>query len=481
MSSIAIPRDRTARALALFLALAGCTGLAVVITVFTANPDTVRMLVTILLVAGLVLVALRSPRMCVVALIAFLTVLGLLRRLLIPIAGWSTYDPLLLVCPAITLLLVLYRRDKPLAPNHLAALIAVLLSVSVLEIFNPVAGGFLAGAAGLLFLAVPLLWFFIGRRSADDQLVAALMSLVVVGGGLAAVYGLWQSGVGLPPWDAAWVYLGGYTALNVGGATRAFSFFSSSAEYATCLAFAVVVIVAQALHTRQWTILLLPLLVWAILVASVRSTVVQLLAALLVMVALRAGSTRKVLGILAAGIGALAVLDHFLAPHLGIIAASSQDPLLAHQLGGLADPTNPRASTLLIHAQEVVSGLLVAVQHPLGLGTASTNIAGIKFSQVLAASEIDISDAFVSFGLLGGPIYTVIVVVALAQVSSLAFRRRDPASTAAVGMLVVDFGHWQHGGYYMISPLVWLLIGWASSHRRATSTVPSPPAATRVR
>lgn len=485
--SIALVRNGTARALALGLALAGSAALAVVTAVLAASPDTIRILVALLLVTGLVLIALRSPRACVVALMVFLTVLGLLRRLLIPIAGWSMYDPLLLVCPAITLFLLLGGREEPLALGRLPALIAGLIGIAVLEVFNPQGGGVLAGAAGLLFVAVPVLWFFIGRRLADDRLILALLGVVLVGAGPVAVYGLWQTSFGLPPWDAAWVSLGGYTALHVGDVIRAFSSFSSSAEYTVFLSFAVIVVVARVLEARRWTMLLLPLLalvpllVWALLVASARGPIVGVLAALLVMGGLRAGSIRRMVVILVTGLGVLGALDYLLGARLGEIAATSADPLLAHQLGGLADPLNPQKSTLLDHVQLIGAAFLQGVSHPLGLGTASVTLAASKFSQGPVGSEFDISDAFVSFGLVGGILYLAIVVMALAQAGRLAFRRRDLASLAAAGMLTVSCGHWHTGEYYLISPLVWLLIGWVSSHRGASSKIASPPASAGAR
>jgi len=50
-------------------------------------------------------------------------------------------------------------------------------------------------------------------------------------------------------------------------------------------------------------------------------------------------------------------------------------------------------------------------------------------------------------------------VIALAAACRLALRRRDAVSLGTVGVLIVCFGQWLNGGYYALSPLVWLLIG----------------------
>jgi hypothetical protein len=449
----------------------------VVLAVSARNAGTIRTLVAGIALGILGPVTLRWPRAGVVATLALLTVIGFLRRILIPVAGWSGSDPLLLIGPAIAILLLARRARGSEAHSiggALPALVAALLCVSALEVFNPEGGGVVAGVTGLLFVAAPLLWFFVGARLADDTLLLAVQGASVAIASLAAGYGLWQTIAGFPSWDKEWVAVGGYTALQV-GVIRAFSTFTSSAEYAIFLAVAIMVIVARAMRGRLLTLSALPLLVWALILESSRTEVVQSLAGILVMAALLAGSVRRALLMVVVGLAAIAALDQLLAPQLLAIAGSTSDPLISHEAGGLGDPLNPNQSTVQIHLTQIAAGFALAFSHPLGLGTASTNLAG-KVSSISVGAEVDIPNQFISLGVLGGVLYLAIVVVTLAAACRLAMRRRDVVSLATVGVLVVCFGQWLNGGYYALAPLVWLLIGSIGRRLWLTRTQPQPAA-----
>jgi hypothetical protein len=320
--------------------------------------------------------------------------------------------------------------------------VAALLLLSGLEIFNPEGGGLVAGVTGLLFIAAPLLWFFVGAWLADDALVTALQAATVAVAGLAAGYGLWQTNAGFPSWDQTWIDVAGYTALRV-GVVRAFSVFTSAAEYAIFLGAGIMVVFAGAMRGRLLTLPVLPLLVWALVLESSRTVVVQSLAGILVMGALLAGGVRRAIVITVIGLGVITLLDQLLAPQLLAIAGSTSDPLIAHQAGGLGDPLNPTESTAHLHLEQMVAGFELAFSHPLGLGTAGTNLAGLKTGTLQ----------------VGGILYGVIVALVLAAACRLAMRRRDVVSLATVGVLVVCFGQWLNGGYYALAPLIWVLIG----------------------
>jgi hypothetical protein len=40
--------------------------------------------------------------------------------------------------------------------------------------------------------------------------------------------------------------------------------------------------------------------------------------------------------------------------------------------------------------------------------------------------------------------------------------RRDAASLAVAGLLIVTLGGWLRGGHWALAPLTWFLIGWAT-------------------
>src|SRR4051812_17232652 len=132
---------------------------------------------------NIIVLGMRWPRAAAIATLFFLPFLALTRRLLIADTGWVANDPLLLVAPVVVFFL-LYRlytlEDRRLDGDLLARLIFVLIAFAILQAFNPLgAGGVVASLGGLLFLAIPLLWFFVGRRVADDRIISRLLQAVV--------------------------------------------------------------------------------------------------------------------------------------------------------------------------------------------------------------------------------------------------------------------------------------------------------------
>jgi hypothetical protein len=281
---------------------------------------------------------------------------------------------------------------------------------------------------------------------------------VVVIACFAAAYGLWQTIAGFPAWDQEWIRVGGYASLQV-GVVRAFSVFANSAEYALCLAAGIMVIVAGAMHGRLWGLPALPLLIWALVLESSRTMVVQGLVAILLMAALLLGSVRRAAVLVVVGLIGIGLMDQLVAPHLLTLAQTTSDPLIAHEAGGLGDPLNPNQSTVQIHWEQLTAGFALALKHPLGLGTAGTNLAGLRLGDVGVSVEVDIPNQFIALGILGGALYLAIVVLTLAGAVRLTFRHRDVVTLATVGILVISFGQWLNGGYYAFAPLVWFVIG----------------------
>jgi hypothetical protein len=293
---------------------------------------------------------------------------------------------------------------------------------------------------------------------------------------LAAIYGLVQTLAGFPAWDQHWIEAvtanGSYAALNVGGVIRAFSSFSSSAEYASFLGLGVVIWFALA---RKKSLLLLALAAMsllgiAIVLDSSRGIVVLGVVALGVMVAARAHlplPTAAVAGVLAVVVLVLAI-SHFVPQHLG--ATGGTAALINHQVGGLSQPLNPQSSTLRIHLQELARGLRSAFTNPLGHGTGSITLAASKFGGAAQGTEVDPANAAEAWGLSGLAAYLVIAFVGLTRAYRIATRRRDPLALAVLGVLVVTFLQWLNGGQYAVAWLPWLALGWVDAR-----THPVPP------
>jgi hypothetical protein len=417
-------------------------------------------------------VALRCPREAVAAAMVVLPFLGLVRRGLIPIAGWSTSDPLLLVAPCLSLFLIgrLFLQRRPFTGDLLSNLILALVVLTVLEVANPEGGGVLVGITGLLFLGAPLLWFFIGQQLVDRQLVTNLLPILMIVSVVIGFYGLWQTSAGLPPWDAQWLQVNGYAALNVAGVTRAFGTLASSAEYAAYLAIGVVLSAVWVTHGRALAFIAIPPLALALFLDSSRGIVIFAFFALLLLAGMRTGSARFTFAIVVLGVTGVVAVNQAIGSSLSTGAKHSGSALLAHQVGGLTNPFNADQSTLVLHEQIVINGMLNSLSHPLGLGTGATSLASDHASSINrlgvapppTSTEVDASNAFVSLGVVGGFLFLAIVVVTFRRVGQLCLRTRDRAPLAVMGLLVVSLGQWLNGGYYAIAPLLWLLVGWSN-------------------
>jgi hypothetical protein len=202
----------------------------------------------------------------------------------------------------------------------------------------------------------------------------------------------------------------------------------------------------------------------ALFLDSSRGAVVLAFFALLLVAGMRTGSGRLTCAIVALGVGGMLAVNHAIGASLTTSAKHSGNALLAHQLGGLTDPLNPDQSTLILHEQIVVNGMLDSFSHPLGLGTGATSLAAGRGSASVhsGSTEIDASNAFVSLGIVGGFLFLAIIGVTFRRVGALCLRNRDRATLALMGVLVVSLGQWLNGGYYAISPLLWLLVGWSN-------------------
>lgn len=494
-----------------------------------------------LVAAGAVLAVLGSlafirPRVAIVATLVFLAVLGEFRRVLIPLAGWSSHDPLLLVGPAIAVLLVGFIvAGRQLSLDTLLSRgILMLMLVMLIQMVNPKQGGLMVGLAGGLFYVVPLLWFWIGRSYATPDFVRFLLYRVVVPlAVLAALLGLYQTYFGLLSFERDWVDLGGYNALKVGIFTRPISFFTSASEYAFYLGIALIVLWAGLMYTPRfgeaasvgtpmvdpvrdrtgrergsegwfgrfaypiwgrfrsfnrrggWTgwlgrallgLVLIALLASALFFVSSRGPVVMTLFAVVVLWVVRARRPaywlpRLILG-LALGIAVVVwSLSSVQQSESGRVEA-----LITHQVMGLLEPFNPQL-TAASHASLFLNGLAEGTfYNPLGRGLGATTIATTKFSDAdstdgadTGGTEVDLSNMFVSLGIVGGVIYMVIIILVLLIALRYWHKSRTLVGLAILGILVFGLGQWLNGGQYAVSALIWFAIGALDRFQRLTT------------
>jgi hypothetical protein len=467
--------------------LTGATAALVGVTV-VASPSLDRFLVAGVLLAVLVPLTVIRPATAILLTFAFLPILGVVRRLLIAPAGWSSHDPLLLVAPAVALSLVfrLFVMDgRPLLTDRLSKVIAALLAVACLEVVNPAGGGLTVGVGGLLFVGAPLLWFFVGRELLDRGLAIALMKVVAIFAVAIAVYGLYQTQAHFPSWDRSWLALikasnplGGYGSLSIGTSVRPFGTMASASEYLMLLGAGIAICVAFAPRLRYLSLLALPILGAALFLGSGRAPLLLCGLAVASMIALRVGPRRApLLALLGAAVLLLGGL-FVMRPALERVAAKSGNPLVVHEVEGLGNPFNESQSTLPTHIRSFRLGIDQAVADPFGRGTGSTNAASQRLggdpqasinhvqhngvNEAVVGTDIDVSNMFFALGFAGGVLYLAVLCVVAIRLRRAWIRSGDLALLAVIGIGIATLGQWLTGGHYLLAPFIWLLLGWAT-------------------
>ena len=110
------------------------------------------------------------------------------------------------------------------------------------------------------------------------------------------------------------------------------------------------------------------------------------------------------------------------------------------QTEGLLNIRDEHKSSGIGHIEAGIDGILRGLANPLGSGLGSTTMAAGKFGSVGGSTEIDISDAFESMGIVGGFIYIVIVLSVLTGIIREWRRARSPTTLAVLAVLLVMFG-----------------------------------------
>lgn len=417
------------------------------------------------LVLAAALAVFRWPSLTMGSALVWLTLQGLVRRLLIPVVGWSSNDPLLLIVPVVVVLACLQHRAFRRPWNALTRMMVVVCGIIAVETVSPAGAGLRANLVGAMFVLVPALWFFIGRSvhpKLARTVVAALpwAALPVLG------YGLWQLFIGLPPWDLAWVKAVGYSALDLAGHTRPFGTFASSAEDEIFLLCASVAGFGIAFRSRGLRVPLYLALGLASFVGAfldgARTGIVLSVGGIGILWAYRRRQHRLWrLAVVGAGVvvGYLALIHghHFQAPS-GVAANSTTNAVFQHQMQGLTHPLNKRDSTLSLHLRMIRASFVAGFRHPLGQGVGMITLAGARFGAAAANSEVDLTNMFIAGGVLGGFAYLT------AWLMVLIGAMRMPANATLEryvlpAILLAAFGQWLNGGYYLVSALVWLIIG----------------------
>jgi hypothetical protein len=448
-------------------------------TVAVSFPQTYRLFFAAAIALVLVSAAVSWPRATALLTLGFLCFLALIRRLLIDSAGWAEFDPLLVVGPIVVVALLartyLLARQRP-AQDPLVRVIFWLLGLMTLQVLNPSGSGIVAALGGLLFLAIPLMWFLVGREIADQAHIRLAGYGLIGVGVIAAVYGLAQTQIGFPVWDQNWISVANIASLNIGqDQIRGFAMLTNSAEYKQILAMATMAALAFGIHGRPVLLLTLPLLLTALVLSGARSGVALGLLGFILIAAIRVRNGRWAVAVAVFGVVLSLVALATLSDSLGTLAGTSSNAAVARQASGFANPLDSGSSSLPGHISLITGGFAEGLRNPLGSGTSNGNLASSRLSTAgNTSTEFDLTDVLISLGLLGGALYLYVVVTVLRRVISAYRRTRDVMVLVAFGCLVVSLGGWLKGAHYAGVSILWFLAGWATIHDQRGDVLRSP-------
>ncbi|WP_433966849.1 hypothetical protein [Tunturiibacter gelidiferens] len=437
--------------------------------------DQVNLLCAVVIAIPMLLLAVYDKESAVLWTLVYLILLGDIRRIVAEIAAPSTFDPLLLIPPAVTAVLVVPLLFGLKLREPLSKAVLGLLVVMGLEVLNPKQGGLYIGLSGIFFYMIPVMWFWIGRSLGSVALVERIIYRLVLPLGISAgILGLCQNFIGFLPYQQAWIAEVGrvYTSLYVGSSVRAFGFSVSAAEYATLLEYAIALVVAAYFASRRLWMAAVPILATALLLSGGRGLTIKLVVVLCVLWVVRKGSRlnpSKLIGMAVLGGLALVSLSLIAGHFAGQRGGSAAQDALAHQLGGLAHPFDEKFSSAGLHSYMVTTGFLEGLTSPLGHGLGSTTFAAQKFGADSdeGSSELDFSDMFISLGLAGGLLYLGVAVFGIRAAFRYVRETRLSVGLPVLAILIATLGGWLIEGQYSTCSLVFFILGSVVHQRRA--------------
>jgi hypothetical protein len=416
----------------------------------------------------IICLALFWPRIAIALLFIYLPFMGDIRRYLVVQNGVVAQDPMLIIGPVAAIVLALQGiyKQRTMLQTPVSKLIFALMTIMLLEVLNPLQGGITVGLVGILYFIIPLVWFWVGQAWGSLEFLERLFTRIVIPVAvLASLLGMTQTFFGYLPYEAAWFRTAWSAAVKPD--IRPFAFFCSWPEYASYVGFGLALVVTPLFFGRfRFTIVLAPLFVAALIIESVRE---QILNSVLVFPALWAvqAKTRNAVGtrLVLASILALGALVAGMTMLKDVDVSDEANPWLQHSSTGFTDV---QQSTAGGHLQMVATGIWQGITNPIGYGLGVTGPAATNSD--VGTSEMDFSDIFVTCGIVGGVLYLYIMFKMLQQAVQLWQEQRNPIALYALALLASRLGHWDTGGDYAVTPILWFAVG---AMDRAYSLVPA--------
>jgi len=446
----------------LWLAVVCGAGVAGLITLLVMRE--IRLAFTLALLSVLVGLAFMSIRWAILGTFGYLTILGDLRRWLLPFDAWSGADPLLVVGPVMAILLcaVAFTSDRVDFDTPLSKWIFLLVAIMVVQIFNPIQGGLLVGVTGAMFLLVPLLWYWVGKSFGSEALLKKLFfRLVVPMACLAALLGFYQVAFGYLGYQLEWYRVAGYSALGPSEEyLRPLSFFPNITEFARYLGFAMLALLARLLRGRSIVLsaLTIVMLFAAMFLTGTRGPVLLLIVAGAILWAILGRTMKTWIPRLAF---ALFVGAFGLAYGLSEVSQVQGESRASFNVQRQANliPEDGEGSTIRIHLNLIRIAGVRTMQQPLGHGIGYVTLAADRFGPGGFSSEKDFTDMFIALGLPGGIVYLIVLGYSTLLAISYWRHRRSTVGLIVSGILLFSVFGWLKPGQYVITPLLWFCVG----------------------
>lgn len=444
------------------LILGGGTGTAVLIALAILGEARLAFAAAILTI--LLGLASLCIRWAILGAFVYLTLLGDIRRWILPFDAWSGADPLLVVGPvtAIVLWAVAFNSGRVDFDTPLSRWILLLMGIMILQIFNPIQGGLMVGMTGAMFLLVPLLWYWVGKSFGSEALLRAFFfRLVVPLACIAALLGFYQVTFGYPEYQLEWYRVGGYSALGPSEEyLRPLSVFPNITEYAKYLGYGILVLLVPLLR-GQWVWLSAPTIIGlflALFLTGTRGPVLLLIMSGAVLWTILGRSVRTWVPRLAVAllIGVCGMVYGL--SQVGQIEGGSRAHFNVQRQAGLI-PEGGTSGPIAIHLNLVRIAGVRTLQQPLGHGLGYVTLAASRFGDGGFSSEKDFTDMFIALGVPGGIVY--LIVQGYTTLLAIAYWRRTRSTVGLIvtGILLFSVFSWLRPGQYVATPLVWFCIG----------------------
>lgn len=441
-------------------------GLVMAAAVATQATEVARLFIGVIGLFVIVLITVSDRDLALKLITIWLIFLGLIRRALIPFAGWSTRDPLLLVSPAVAIVLLITGRRLGTPPRTMLSSLALFLLLwSGVQVLNPAEPDLAVAAQATLFYVTPPLWFFVGRTMTLEQhdriLNVVFWCMVPV-----IIHGLYQSFFRLLPFEYTWVGVSdiGPAIFLPGFVIRPFSSLTSPQEYGVFLSLGIAVIYSRILHgigPRRWLILFMMASFLALFLQASRTTLLLCLLAVGVVTVTRIRSFAVTIATV--GVAVAVVLFAFANPVERAPTDETEQggadvgTLINHQLTGL---TNPEASTAPLHIELTLQGLEEGIENPLGVGVSRGTLAVARFSVAnYRSAENDVGNSLAALGVLGGLALVLFIVGGIAGARRLYRSENHVRYLIWLGFGVASIFNWLNGGLYTTTMLLWLGMG----------------------